>query len=265
MWNALRVLLHRPLLSDGDLQVNFPATSKSSFATCSEAATNIVEIVRLYDKAFSVRRAPYLISYATYVAATIHVRIAATQQTSSQAHDCLRACFFVFDQNSETNYAVRKASMVVEALCKRMGVSNWNNGSRSRDHVSDGRQAQIVYNPTSAAQHTHAHPTANTSTGLGGSQLTTDFPPGSGGGLVPALDVDAIMHNFMQDQQVQPPLMGVGPFSNFDGQATANPNNSMPYVSHEMDGNTGYPMLDDAIFGFNASAFDWLYPNTMTS
>lgn len=259
MWNALRVLLHRPLLSDGDLQTNFPTTSKSSFAACSEAATNIVDIVRLYDKAFSVRRAPYLISYATYVAATVHVRIAATQQASSQAHECLRACFFVFDQNSETNYAVRKASMVVEVLCKRMGVLDWDRGHRAGGRSNDTNQPLHV---NSSAQHNLDDPSAHNSPGLAGPQLATVFPPGSDQSFGPALDVDAIIHNFMQDQQGQPPVMGGTPFPNFNGQMPANHNGNMPYMNHDMNANTGYTMLEDAIFGFNASAFDWLYPNT---
>jgi hypothetical protein len=60
MWNALRVLLHRPLVADGQLHMTLPSTSKSSFAACTEAAMNIVKLVRLYDRSFSMGRAPYL-------------------------------------------------------------------------------------------------------------------------------------------------------------------------------------------------------------
>jgi hypothetical protein len=263
MWNALRVLLHRPLLSDGELQTNFPRTSKSSFAACSEAAINIVEIVRLYDKAFSVRRAPYLISYATYVAATVHVRIAATQQSNSQAHDCLRACFFVMDQNSETNYAVRKASMVVEALCKRMGLSEWMRGGRAREAPTEREQAQQLFSPE---HHSGGNLTDHTnSTPRSRSHMNNTFPTGSDEQLMPALDVDAIIHNFMQDQQSQLPTMGVAQYPVYTGQTPFNHSGGMENINADVDGTMEYPMLEDAIFGFNASAFDWLYPNTMAS
>lgn len=70
----------------------------------------------------SIRRAPYLISYATYVAATIYVRVAAQRGDGSRAHANLRACIDVFQKNQETNWAVRRAKNVILHLMDRMGV-----------------------------------------------------------------------------------------------------------------------------------------------
>jgi hypothetical protein len=123
MYNVLMILLHRPFVADGHLYNTARAISVNSFMSCATAADDIVQILRAYDKAFSVRRAPYLISYATYVAATIHARIAAKRGAGSHAHASLETCLAVFRENQETNWAVRRANAIVQSLIKRLGVT----------------------------------------------------------------------------------------------------------------------------------------------
>ncbi|OAA58925.1 Transcription factor [Niveomyces insectorum RCEF 264] len=123
MHNVLLILLHRPFVSDGHLHVHLRALSTSSFLTCAQAATAIVALLRAYNAAFSVRRAPYLISYATYVAATIHVRIAAQPGFAAEAKEALAVCLMVFDENFGTNWAVKRARAVIGGLMQRMGVT----------------------------------------------------------------------------------------------------------------------------------------------
>lgn len=264
MWNALRVLLHRPLVADGHLHLTLPSTSKSSFAACTEAAMNIVKLVRLYDKSFSMGRAPYLMSYATYVAATIHVRIAATRASSSEAHDHLRTCLRVFDQNSETNYAVRKASIVIEALMKRMSVfvsttdtigsapSESSNSQRPASDISSKQpDANIMHRGSSESSHLRL--AIGDRYSLEPTMVAGEFDPG--------LDVDTIIHSFMQEQQ----------FNSTDAAYMPMPDASsnMPMAHGEgnlndMQGtfpNGGFGVFDDALFGFNASGYDWYYPN----
>lgn len=122
LYNVLTILLHRPFVTDGHLYSTSRAISVSSFKSCATAADNIVDLVRAYDRAFSVRKAPYLISYATYVAATIHARIAAKRGADSHAHAHLVACLAIFRENQETNWAVRRANGVVQNLMKRLGL-----------------------------------------------------------------------------------------------------------------------------------------------
>ncbi|KAL7777138.1 hypothetical protein CFE70_007561 [Pyrenophora teres f. teres 0-1] len=98
----------------------------NSFMACATAADDIVQLLRAYDRAFSVRRAPYLISYATYVAATIHAHIAARREPGSDAHNNLYTCLAVFRENQETNWAVRRAITIVQNLMKRLGVTSPN-------------------------------------------------------------------------------------------------------------------------------------------
>ncbi|CAK7237337.1 hypothetical protein SBRCBS47491_009941 [Sporothrix bragantina] len=69
-----------------------------------------------------MRHAPYHISYATYVAATIHVRIAAQPGFVTKAKKALAICLMVFDENSGTNWAVKRARAVIGGLMHRMDV-----------------------------------------------------------------------------------------------------------------------------------------------
>ncbi|CEN62015.1 Putative Nitrogen assimilation transcription factor nirA [Aspergillus calidoustus] len=123
MFNVLVILLHRPFVADGHLYSTSRAISVDSFKKCASAASNISSLLRGYHRAFSVRRAPYLISYATYVAATILTRIAAKRRNDSTAHANLATCLAVFEENQETNSAVRKAAMIIHNLMKKLGVT----------------------------------------------------------------------------------------------------------------------------------------------
>ncbi|KAL2862458.1 PrpF protein-domain-containing protein [Aspergillus lucknowensis] len=122
MFNVLVILLHRPFVADGHLYSTSRTISVDCFKKCASAAANISSLLRGYHRAFSIRRAPYLISYATYVAATILTRIAARRRNDSMAHANLATCLAVFEENQETNSAVRKAAMIIHNLMKKLGV-----------------------------------------------------------------------------------------------------------------------------------------------
>ncbi|KAB8225985.1 PrpF protein-domain-containing protein [Aspergillus novoparasiticus] len=122
MHNSLVILLHRPFVADGHLYSTSPSISVDSFKKCASAASNISNLLRAYHRAFSIRRAPYLISYATYVAATVLTRIAARRKNDSTAHANLATCLAVFKENQETNSAVKKAANIVQGLMKKLGV-----------------------------------------------------------------------------------------------------------------------------------------------
>lgn len=217
---------------------------------------NIVKLVRLYDSSFSVKRAPYLISYATYVAATIHVRIAATRPCNSDAHEHLRTCLSVFEQNSETNHAVRKAHMVIEALMKRMGVSFGEpQATEERPHTSQGSTSTNFRSTTFEAsphpQSMQSYRAAHNQPRIEGPQYPE--PTMVAGEFVPGLDVDAIINSFMQEQQSHGQSMYPadqhymnGPGQNFE---------MLGSVQDQALNGPYFPAFDDALFGFNTSAF----------
>ncbi|EFQ87269.1 hypothetical protein PTT_17286 [Pyrenophora teres f. teres 0-1] len=147
LYNVLTILLHRPFVADGHLYNTSRSISVNSFMACATAADDIVQLLRAYDRAFSVRRAPYLISYATYVAATIHAHIAARREPGSDAHNNLYTCLAVFRENQETNWAVRRAITIVQNLMKRLGVTSPNPDDTQidRDTSAENTPAGVAY------------------------------------------------------------------------------------------------------------------------
>ncbi|KAI4739068.1 hypothetical protein E4T50_10453 [Aureobasidium sp. EXF-12298] len=226
-----------------------------------------LKLVRLYDKSFSVRRAPYLISYATYVAATIHVRIAATRASTSEAHEHLRTCLAVFDQNSATNYAVKKASIVIENLKKRMGIKLDDPGTTSsattnpRDPVTDRTSSNVTPSSQSNALTSPSNKSSMARSHLPIDAMINHEPTMVAGQFDPDIDVDTIIHSFMHEQQ----LYGQNYAIPHDHTANAlyGGNSAMPSTNQGQVLSTGVESYDDALFGFNASAFDWFYPNSM--
>lgn len=138
MYEVVLVILHRPFVSQGHLYTETDHTiAAKSWSVCVHAANSIVNLLRVYDRDFSIRRAPYLIAYATYVAATIHVRVAAQMSQHSSAHSMLATCLNVFEQNRETNWAVKRAETVISHLMNSMNVTldqNTKVGSQNQSH-----------------------------------------------------------------------------------------------------------------------------------
>ncbi|CAK7229465.1 hypothetical protein SEUCBS140593_007255 [Sporothrix eucalyptigena] len=184
MHNVLLILLHRPFVSDGHLHANLRALSTRSFMTCAQAATAIVALLRCYNAAFSVRRAPYLISYATYVAATIHVRIAAQPGFATEAKEALAICLMVFDENSETNWAVKRARAVIGGLMQRMGVNveaaeAGTTNANPAPRTEEAEELMAQHSP-SAAVTTTAPAMPSSTTLAASSPVQTQFSPHAG-------------------------------------------------------------------------------------
>ncbi|TLD23837.1 hypothetical protein PspLS_06355 [Pyricularia sp. CBS 133598] len=290
MYHVLTILLHRPFVADGHLYNTSRSIPVNSFIICASAADSIAALLRAYDRAFSVRHAPYLISYATYVAATIHVRIAAKRSTDSEARENLETCLGVFRDNSKTNWAVRRANAIVESLIKRLGVNLTDPGgessgvSRSQRRSSlagpDGPRSQAAIGGSGSHGETvqqlrqHGHQGLN---------FSEDASPSTGWS-----DIDGIIQSFVrgqdnnvedattgrmgvvEDQQIQyraPTAAATGGVMGFSG---AEPSSSSADARHGMDGHSGtwvglFPdgavsgaatSFDDLLFGFNGSALD---------
>jgi hypothetical protein len=204
---------------------------------------------------------------ATYVAATIHVRIAATRASSSEAHDHLRTCLRVFDQNSATNYAVRKASIVIEALMKRMNVSVTSPDTRS-GQSDDSRTCQAASTLENASDPRESVATSRGSMELSPyQQNSSDYqnpePTMVAGQFVPGLDVDTIIHSFMQEQQFNQVDTAFMPMMNTTNTQQMGQNDGDLGPAQGSMNSGGLGMFDDTLFGFNASGYDWYQPNAM--
>jgi hypothetical protein len=253
MYNVLMILLHRPFVADGHLYSTSRAISVNSFMSCATASTHIVRLVRVYDKAFSVRRAPYLISYATYVAATIHARVAAKRGPGSDAHSSLETCLAVFRENQETNWAVRRANAIVQGLMKRLGVT-----------VPEHVELQIEKDTNGSS-----HSTPGTTFGRAEGRDN----------IMHSVDIDGIIQSFVQQESSQAagqthrvPADVAAPVrtSTQHGDMTGNTlqpthqdtgtnignNGSWPCQDPQLLPGEAMISLDDLLYGFNSSALD---------
>lgn len=138
MYHAFLILLHRPFVSEGHLKsVSAPATS-SAFSICETAATDIDGLLRSYKKQWCIKSPPYFLSYATYVSATIHVRIAAQRSSGSKAHRCLLNCLEILSEHQSVCHAPRRSMSILLGLVKRLNVQVGREftaeASRTADH-----------------------------------------------------------------------------------------------------------------------------------
>lgn len=290
MYHVLLILLHRPFVADGHLYSTSRKISVNSFVTCATAASNITHLLRAYDKAFSVRKAPYLISYATYVAATIHARIAAKRERSSEAYSDLETCLAVFRDNQETNWAVRRANIVIQNLMKRLGVAKPRDDDelRIQNHSSHIIQSNEV---GGANQPSGANDQARAYQGAGGGSVIQQGASESPSMGIP--DIDDIIQSFLQEQKFShafgdgnvptqnyadirselPQSIGAGRTYGEQGSTQVpnrhGPDSSQPHYT--VDATNGWQQVpinifdaaatvDDLLFGFNGSAHD-SFPN----
>lgn len=255
LYNVLLILLHRPFVAEGHLHTTDLSVAITSFSTCTVAANRIIQLLQAYDNTYSIRRAPYLISYATYVAATIFVRVAAQKEGGSRAHASLRACLNIFKKNQETNWAVRRAENVILHLMNRMGVkldspSCEDNGRRTSGPLQD--VVALDQGPYLSGDGSNLDTTTVVNYGT----------PESGEMEDSELDIDMIIQSFIRQDnrsiegQVcldssEHPLAG----SNTTAFGAQN-NLASTLMPQYDDAYSGPRFDDDMLFGFNGSLQD---------
>jgi hypothetical protein len=116
IYNSLIILLHRPFISDGHLRSI--TTSASSWTRCTTAAKNITSISLAYKSAYGIHGAPYILSYAIYVACTIHVRNAFANAHHKEHISRLAAGLACLDEISVTNPGVCKPAGIIRKLAE---------------------------------------------------------------------------------------------------------------------------------------------------
>ena len=122
VYHVILIQLHHPLIARGLSYPMSPSGTFDSFAACAHAANEIVLILIAYDQTFSIRKAPYLVAYATYVSATIHVRCAAQRSPATESLASLRTCIDLLDLNQKTNPGVRNAKASLKNLSDSLNV-----------------------------------------------------------------------------------------------------------------------------------------------
>ncbi|KAF2095606.1 hypothetical protein NA57DRAFT_11696, partial [Rhizodiscina lignyota] len=124
MFHLLLILLNRPFITRGHL-LDYRVAA-GCLRTCILAAIRLSCIIQHYCTAFTIRRAPYFISYCAYVACTILVRVVRhvpeEVPDGSALWDGL-ALLREFLRNSQrTNAGVTRANFVLEKLIQRCGI-----------------------------------------------------------------------------------------------------------------------------------------------
>lgn len=123
-YNALLILLHRPFIFDGHLRPEVITTA--SRERCSIAARNVTSLATNYQKMHSLRRAPYLLSYAVYVACTIHARnlAASNHETRSEYASALITSLQCLDELTVPNSGVSNPASTIRRLAEKNGIPN---------------------------------------------------------------------------------------------------------------------------------------------
>ncbi|KAL3442466.1 fungal-specific transcription factor domain-containing protein [Aspergillus insuetus] len=190
LYNSIITLLHRPFVSDGHLRGAGQPRASSSFAICAAAASSTDALLRQYTDRFCVKSAPYALSYAVYVSATIHLRIAAQRPPCSEAHHSLRNCLDFLHEHQIMCYASRRTLTILKDLMKRLKVDE--------SVLTQSRHSTEVDNTFGGGSCG-----ANTLLAPAGSQaaMVADGSPSSGSQfgrdlIDPTLDIDQIMKSF---------------------------------------------------------------------
>ncbi|KAL5352774.1 hypothetical protein ACLOAV_002722 [Pseudogymnoascus australis] len=122
-YNSLVILLHRPFVFGHLRQSAIPAMS---WKRCTTAARNITSIASAYQASYTLRRAPYLLSYTVYVACTIHTRnaIASEGPRSEENLSALSASLRCLDELTVPNSGVLNPVGNIRRLMAANGIPN---------------------------------------------------------------------------------------------------------------------------------------------
>ncbi|KAJ9111755.1 hypothetical protein QFC22_006414 [Naganishia vaughanmartiniae] len=144
LYHTSTIILHRPFVESTEEFFSDSTSTTASWSACVAAAVAFTQCLRLYRQIFTIRRAPYLISYATYVASTIHVRAVAAENAminkaraesalrgagypltteTSDATKALKLCWDALVEAGKVNHGCRKAQNIIAGLMDKLDVS----------------------------------------------------------------------------------------------------------------------------------------------
>ncbi|KAM3443682.1 hypothetical protein NHJ13734_001804 [Beauveria thailandica] len=122
MYDSLIILLHRPFVSEGHLQSASSFIAREALSHCVTAAFEVDDMLQLYRQHFCVKTVPYFMSYATYVSATIHARLASLKLMGASPAKCLRNCLNVLTEQQTKCHAPRRTLRILKQLIRRLGL-----------------------------------------------------------------------------------------------------------------------------------------------
>ncbi|RMJ01473.1 hypothetical protein CDV36_015782 [Fusarium kuroshium] len=229
MYNSLVILLHRPFVSDGHLQSVSASAARDAFSHCAVAALEIHHMLQVYRQHFCLKSVPYFVSYATYVSATIHVRMAAQRGPESGAHKYLRSCLEILGEHQAKCFAPRRTMKVLLAIMDRLNVHVGDFSALTTSSCQADETARPVEVPSSQ----QAYQTSNPAERLpSGHQDDLDL-------VLTDLDMDEIMKTFNLVPEAQ--------------SVTATEDDTAPGIAGSLIPTQDTIPLSDVLFGFDFS------------
>ncbi|KAE8151651.1 fungal-specific transcription factor domain-containing protein [Aspergillus avenaceus] len=193
LYHTLEILLHRPFVSDGHLRGVSLSAASVAFNTCVSAAVSIDHILNCYRRIFSMKLAPYIISYATYVSATIHARVAAQSSPDSLAHASLRRCVSTLREHQESSLGPKKALEVIQNLIRGIGLGIHDNYATASPSNATTEGSVTVSEPYSVYR---GSTRSNTNSSADPSQICTPDEASITHPATYEFDMDCIFHSF---------------------------------------------------------------------
>lgn len=128
LYHSLIILVHRPFILDGHLRSATPPVK--SWERCTVAARCITSIALAYRSAYALSGAPYVLAYTIYVACTIHVRNAASQEQPGDHLSLLTSSLACLDELRLVNHGVTKPANIIRRLIEvhnlDLRTGKWN-------------------------------------------------------------------------------------------------------------------------------------------
>ncbi|GAD98099.1 nitrogen assimilation transcription factor nirA [Paecilomyces variotii No. 5] len=128
-YHSLVILLHRPFVSRQGDETTYSVNSVNSWKRCTTAARNITSLAVSYRSIYPLRKSNYLLSYAVYVACTIHVLNAASKSASYESHGygeaslLLSASLRCLDELAVPNSGVADTARIIRKIMAAKGVA----------------------------------------------------------------------------------------------------------------------------------------------
>lgn len=156
MYFTTLILLERPFLETGHL--TFAADSTSPLLSeerCEGAAVKIWHLLKAYKETFTLRHAPYLISYAAYSAALVVV-----QQTRKERFRHLECVPFFWSALLELqkgcNSGLKTPLRILKSLMQRMGEAPSETAEASVEGRGMERSSEQIHDVTDSSSNINA-------------------------------------------------------------------------------------------------------------
>lgn len=114
------ILTQRPLITDTYCN---PHVAHESITASTSAANQILRIVHDYSSRYAIGSSPYLLSYATYISATVHVLVVAQKGKESSSFQSLIFCISILHEHRHIYAAAVKARENLDKLMAHLGIS----------------------------------------------------------------------------------------------------------------------------------------------